>query len=92
MKLVCVSRFRGEEDGVLYDFTPGQDINVTEELAAHLLHRSPDSFKVPQPDKPKAEPKPEPMPEPDTSAISTETETGIVAPDRRARGGKRRKR
>lgn len=89
MRLICISRFRGEADnGELFDFMPGQDINVTEDVAAHLLHRSASSFKIPEPDKPKPAPK-----EPDTTgAMSTETATGIVAPDRRARGGKKRKR
>lgn len=91
MKLVCISRFKGEgEGGELFDFEPGQDVNVTDEVAQHLLHRSPDSFKIPAPDKTK--PVLEPIePALTAAAMSTETQTGLTAPDRRARGGRKRK-
>ncbi len=88
MKIICTSRFRGEADnGELFDFMPGQEVNVTEDVAAHLLHRCPGSFELPVTVEP-----PEPEPKPDTSAMSTETATGLTTLDRRARGGKRRKR
>lgn len=87
MRIICISRFRcSNPDGGMFDFEPGQDVDVSEEMAGLLLRRSPGSFKVPTPEKPE----PEPEPEPDLSAMSTETATGLVAPDRRARGGKKR--
>jgi hypothetical protein len=91
MKLKCISRFRGEAEGVLYDFEPGQDVNVTDEVAQHLLHRSPDSFKIPAPDKPTKQASDLPDISADITAMSTETATGLVTPDRRARGGRKRK-
>ncbi len=88
MRIICTSRFRGSSpDGGTFDFEDGQDVNVSDEIAEHLLRRSPSSFAVPVP----PEPEPEPEPEPDTSAMSTETATGLTTLDRRARGGRRRK-
>ena len=59
----------------LGDFEKGQELHLDEDSAALLLRDSPGSFEI------KGN-------KPDLSAISTETETGIVAPDRRARRGK----
>ena len=100
MRLVCVSRYRSS----LGSFTEGQDVDVNEDVAEFLLRDSPGSFRregEPAPERVDVvdesalveEPIPEEEPEPerDLSAMSTETETGIVAPDRRARGGRRRR-
>ena len=85
MSLIGVSRFRAEDgDGNLHDYKPGQEINVTPKVEAYLLRCSPASFK-----EAKVEVKVKP-PTPDISAMSTKTATGIVAPDRRARGGNKR--
>ncbi len=82
MRLVCVSRYRSAYG----EYEAGQDVDVTDDVAGLLLRDSPGSFKIPAPDKPKAvEP---PLAE---TAMSTETATGLTAPDRRARGGRRRK-
>ena len=84
MRLVCVSRYKSS----LGSFVEGQDVDVNDELGGLLLRDSPGSFVPavinPEPDPERVEP------EPDLSAMSTETETGITAPDRRARGGRRR--
>ena len=93
MRLVCVSRYKSS----LGSFVEGQDVDVNDERAGQLLRDSPGSFVPavinPEPDPERVEPEPDPErvePEPDLSAMSTETETGITAPDRRARGGRRR--
>jgi hypothetical protein len=80
MRLICVSRYRSGYGS----YEPGQDVDVTEEVAGLLLRDSPGSFKIPTPDKPVEEPLTE-------AAMSTETQTGLTAPDRRARGGRKRK-
>jgi hypothetical protein len=80
MKLKCVSSFSNHE----HSFEAGQEVNVSDEEAALLLRCSRESFNIPTPEKP------EPAPVPDTSAMSTETQTGLTAPDRRARGGRKR--
>ena len=82
MRLICTGRYRSS----LGSYEPGQDVDVTEDVAGLLLRDSPDSFKIPAPDKPK--PVEEPLTE---QAMSTETETGLTAPDRRARGGRQRR-
>ncbi len=82
MRLVCLSRYRS----ALGDYSEGQDVDVTDDVAGLLLRDSPGSFKIPTPDKP--EPVAEPLTE---AAMSTETQTGLTAPDRRARGGRKRR-
>ena len=64
-------------------FEPGQLLQLNDEQAEFLLRDSPSSFaRVAAPLS---------EPEPDLSAMSTETASGLVAPDRRARGGRRRR-
>ncbi len=82
MRLICTGRYRSG----LGDYEEGQDVDVTDEVAGLLLSDSPGSFKIPTPDKP--EPVEEPLTE---AAMSTETQTGLTAPDRRARGGRKRR-
>jgi hypothetical protein len=88
VRLECVSRFSNHE----HDFKAGQEINVSDEEGALLMRCSPGSFRLPEPPKPEpvSEPEAEEPTEAEIAAMSTETETGIVAPDRRARGGKKR--
>ena len=94
MRLICTGRYKSS----LGSYVEGQDVDVNDEVAELLLRDSPGSFRResdPAPE-PVAEPEPEAVEEtapeePDFSAMSTETETGIVAPDRRARGGRRRR-
>ena len=93
MRLICTGRYKSS----LGSYVEGQDVDVNDEVAELLLRDSPGSFRresdpVPEPVAVE-EPTPEeaPEPEPDLSAMSTETETGIVAPDRRARGGRGRR-
>ena len=83
MRLVCTGRYRS----ALGDYSEGQDVDVTDDVAGLLLRDSPGSFKIPTPDNP--EPVGEPLTE---AAMSTETQTGLTAPDRRARGGRKRNR
>lgn len=77
--LRVISRYRSG----LGSYEPGQDLHLDDETAARLIRDSPGSFKV-------AGSQPDPEPALDVTAMSTETETGLVAPDRRARGGHKR--
>jgi len=84
MKLKCVSRYRSD----LGSFKPGEIFDIPDHIAGELMRSSPESFEVVQPEPPVAK---EPVEaRPDLSAMSTTTETGIAAPDRRMRGGRRR--
>ena len=86
MRLICTGRYSSG----LGAYVEGQDVDVTDDVAGLLLSDSPGSFKIPTPEKKLKLAVPEPKP--DTSgAMSTETATGITAPDRRARGGRRRR-
>lgn len=86
MKLVCVSAYSSSAGA----FKKGQIIEDSDAKCEFLLRDSPSSFEVEGAPKVK-EALPEIEPEtPDLSAMSTETATGVVAPDRRARGGGRR--
>ena len=94
MRLVCKSPYRTQ--AVAYKV--GQVIDVKDEEGAFLLRDSPGSFRKGDPDH-TADVRKNAPDEPDagdddaeakTAAISTETETGIKAPDRRGRGGKKR--
>jgi hypothetical protein len=84
--MTVVLYVNGRYRSSLGSYEAGQELHLDEETAALLLRDSPGTFTV------KGEPvvEPEPEPEPDLSAMSTETETGLVVPDRRARGGKKR--
>lgn len=73
---------------------PGQEIQVLDELGEFLLRDSPGSFSLagaaamppvaaPADDEDDEDFDP-------TGAMSTETASGLVVPDRRARGGRRR--
>ena len=55
------------------EFNPGQDVDVSDEVGELLLRDSPGSFTRTNPEA--SDPNPEP------------TATGLMAPDRRARGG-----
>ena len=83
----------------LGSFEPGQVLELTDEQAALLLRDSPGSFVAAgtavRPAPPAATSTPEPDEDEDdtfdpTGAMSTETATGLTAPDRRGRGGSRR--
>ena len=90
MRLVCVSPFRAEgPDGVLHEYKPGQDVNVPDSQAAYLLRISPASFENPA-DIAAAKTQPIPADVVADDAMNTETATGVVATDRRARGGRKR--
>ena len=79
MILICVSRYRSS----LGSYEPGQEIHLTDEEGALLRRTSPGSFR-------EIGLEPELPEEPDLSAVSAETETGLVVPDRRQRGGRKR--
>lgn len=79
MKLKCVSRYSSS----VGTFEPGQVIDVNNADAAFLLRDSPQSFE----EEGQA---PEVMEALDLSAMSTETATGLIVPDRRMRGGRKR--
>ena len=69
------------------EWPAGKTDTVSDEVGAFLLRDSPGTFEVVsdgegQGRQEEAEEK--------LSAMSTETETGLVVPDRRARGGRRR--
>ncbi len=86
MRLVCTGRYRS----ALGDYSEGQDVDVTDDVAGLLLRDSPGSFKIPTPEKPdNSDSVYSPLTE---AAMSTETQTGLTAPDRRARGGRKRNR
>lgn len=80
MQLKVNSRYRTQ--AVSYE--AGQIIDASEAEAAHLMADSPGTFSA------LGIPAPVVADVPDLSAMSTETATGIVAPDRRARGGAKR--
>ncbi len=97
MRLTCISRFRAEgPDGVLHEYNAGQDVNVPDSQAAYLLRISPASFENPakvakaRAKKVKAE-APDEADVVADNAMSTTTQTGLTAPDRRARGGRVRR-
>ena len=97
MQLTVISRYRTQ--AITYE--EGQVLDLTDEQAAALLNDSPGSFRrheVPASDEGQeaaaagvvAAESPEAETVADLSAMSTETATGIVAPDRRGRGGRKR--
>lgn len=85
MKLKCVSRYTSSKGS----FTPGEIVDVRDEEGAYLLSDSPGSFEEVIEREDSLEEATEQVNE-KIAAMSTETETGIVAPDRRARGGRKR--
>lgn len=82
MKLRCVSPYTS----ALGTFVVGQVFDVADRIGGEICRSSPESFEEVRPEPPKP-----PEPTPQETAMSTETATGIVAPDRRARGGKLRR-
>ena len=80
MQLNVHARYRTQA----VSYAPGQVIDVTEAEAAHLMVDSPGTFSV------AGAPAREVPAEPDLGAMSTDTATGLTAPDRRQRGGLRR--
>ena len=78
MRLICKSPYRTQT--VAYKL--GEVIEVKDEEGALLLRDSPGSFETPQATVARAAP--------DVADSETETETGIKAPDRRSRGGRKR--
>jgi len=90
--MTTILKVTGRYRSSLGSYEAGQELHLADEEAAALLRDSPGSFVVrgetiaEEPGPPDSEPEPEP----DLTAMSTETETGIVAPDRRARGGRKR--
>ena len=79
----CISRYRAGD--VVWE--EGKQDEVSDEAAAFLLRDSPGSFViVGQTIEAPAGPDVEEF----VDAHSTETETALIAPDRRARGGARR--
>lgn len=80
--MTTILRVAGRYRSALGSYEPGQELHLDDEVAALLLRDSPGSFEV------AGEPELDPEPGPDLSAMSTVTETGLVAPDRRARGGR----
>lgn len=81
MQLMVNARYRTQA----ISYEAGQIIDATEAEAAHLMADSPGTFSALG-----VTPSPVVADVPDLSAMSTETATGIVAPDRRARGGAKR--
>lgn len=82
MRLRCVSRYSSH----LGTFEPGQVFDVSDAIGGQIQRSSPESFEeVIEREDPLEEAAEQ------VAAMSTETETGIVAPDRRARGGRKRR-
>lgn len=92
MRLICRAAYSSGHG----TWKAGDDVDVSEAEAEFLLRDAPGSFKQldapPEPEEIAEEAPLEPgqPEEPETAAMSTETLTGLVAPDRRARGGKKR--
>lgn len=77
----CVKPYSTQSE----EWAVGKEDTVSSERAEFLLRDSPGSFVlIGQEDGSPANP------DVDLGAMSTETQTGLVAPDRRARGGRRR--
>lgn len=92
MILKCVGRYRSSAG----EWNEGDELHCTAEYGAFLLRDAPTSFVVVD-EVPASETKGEPATgrssvtgSPDLAAMSTETQSGLVVPDRRARGGKKR--
>ena len=86
MKLTCVSRYQSS----LGRWEPGADVDVSDDVAALLLRDSPESFT----DRVAPRTNPEPVAEDvreEVAAMSTETVSDLVVPDRQMKSGRRRR-
>lgn len=83
LAMTTILRATGRYRSSLGNFEEGQELHLDDEAASLLLRDSPGSFEVVGETS-------ESEPGPDLSAMSTQTETGLVVPDRRARGGRQR--
>lgn len=79
----CLAPYRTQ----FVEWTAGKEEMVSDEEAEFLLRDSPGSFELVSARKGSDSPS---SPDVDLSAMSSKTETGLVVPDRRARGGQRR--
>ena len=89
MRLRCIGRYRSGAG----DYSAGQVVDVADDVAEFLLRDSPGSFARDDGLPAIAEGSEvagDSASEPDLSAMSTETATGLVTPDRRQRGGRLR--
>lgn len=90
MIIKCVGRYRTQSRA----YEPGDELHVSDDEGEFLLRDAPTSFarvdEVPASETAGEAATAAAAAEPDLTAMSTETATGIVAPDRRARGGKKR--
>ena len=75
--LECVSRYRRGDR----EYLPGQELHLTDAQADYLRRDSPGSFKV------REEVAPNPEPE---VVVASKMSSGLKAPDRRSRGGRKR--
>lgn len=87
MQMQCVSDFANE----LGAWRAGEVVNVSPETAAYLARCSPDSWRIglEAPARPAAGDD-DPEKQERIDAMSTETASGLVAPDRMTRGGRQR--
>ena len=67
MRLTCVGRYRSSAG----EYSPGQVVDVRDEVGEFLLRDSPSSFRLAEEETP----------------AESQTATGIAAHDRRQRGG-----
>lgn len=90
MILKCVGRYRTQNA----EYAPGDDLHVSDEMGEFLLRDAPTSFvrvdEVPASAATGDAATAAVAADPDLTAMSTETQTGLVVPDRRARGGRKR--
>ena len=76
----CIAAYRTQA----VEWPVGKVEQVSDEVAALLLRDSPGSFEVVSP------PSHGSPASPQIAAMSSQTQTGLIVPDRRARGGRRR--
>ena len=87
MKLRCLSRYSSS----LGSFKPGDVFDVPDRIGGEIMRSSPESFEEVRPAAGAGkESEPGSSEESALAAMSTETDTGLVVPDRRMRGGKLR--
>jgi hypothetical protein len=93
MRLTVIGRYRSS----FGSYEPGQELSLSDADAEFLLRDSPTSFALAgsAPAPAQAGPATSEFEEEeeddfDPGAMSTETASGLVVPDRRARGGRRR--
>lgn len=77
MLLRCIGRYRSS----LGEWNPGDLVQGTDAFLGEVLRSSPGSFEI-------VDETPEPDADAEITAMSTETATGLVKPDRRQRGGR----